>query len=84
MPEQKNLIEKTLERIDRKLGFLVGEKVREKQKNINDQVEHLSRLTTDYNEISFILGISPKHASKELSKLKSRIKSKAKKGGGSN
>lgn len=72
MPEQIRLIEKTLERIDRKLGFLIGELVRERKTSIKDQVAHLSRLTKDYNEISEILGISPSHAAKELSKVKRR------------
>ncbi len=65
-----NEIQDILDRIDRKLGFLIGEKIKDKNLKIQDQIHELKSLTTDYNEIGRILGISPKHASVELSKLK--------------
>jgi len=73
MSEQNKLIE-LLERIDRKLGFLIGENVKEKHNLVKEQISYLSHLTKDYNEIAFMLGITPSHAAKELSKLKSKVK----------
>jgi len=73
MQEQKKLID-ILEKIDKKLGFLIGEKVKEKSVVIKDQVALLSSITKDYNELAFILGISPSHAAKELSKQRKGVK----------
>lgn len=69
-----NEIQDILDRIDRKLGFLIGEKIKDKNLKIKDQIHELKSLTTDYNEIGRILGISSSHAAKELSKLKKRKK----------
>ncbi len=65
-----NEIQDLLERIDHKLGFLIGEKIRDKNLTIKEQIYELQSLTTDYNEIGRILGISSSHAAMELSKLK--------------
>lgn len=71
MSEQEKAIE-LLEKIDKKLGFIIGDKIKEKYGLVKDQVNHLTDLTLDYKDIAAILGITPKHASVELSKLKKR------------
>jgi len=63
-------IQDILDRIDRKLGFFIGEKIKDKNLKIRDQIHELKPLTTDYKEIGRILGISSSHAAMELSKLK--------------
>lgn len=68
MPEDK--ITTLLEKINNKLSILVGEKIKEKKASIKDQVCTLSKTGLDYNEIASILGISPSHAAKEISKTK--------------
>lgn len=73
MSDQKKLLE-VLGKMDKKLGFLIGEKIREKHNLIKNQVADLSNLTKDYNEIAFMLNITPSHAAKELSKLKRGLK----------
>jgi hypothetical protein len=69
MKEESGLID-LLSKIDRKLGFIVGEKIKSKHALIKTQIVELMSLTNDYKEIATILGISPKHASVELSKIK--------------
>ena len=69
MAEKIELID-ILQKIDRKLGFLIGEKIKEKETTIRGQICELKPLTSDYKEMAMILGISPSHASKELSGLK--------------
>jgi len=78
MTEQNRIIE-LLEKIDKKLGFLIGGQVKEKSDSIKEQVAYLTSLTKDRNDISFMLGISSSYASKELSKLKAKEKKKVKK-----
>jgi len=73
MSENDKVIE-LLEKIDKKLGFLIGENIKEKHERIKDQVNYLNNLTKDYTEIAFMLGITPSHAAKELSKLKKKVR----------
>jgi len=73
MPEKNELIN-ILERIDMKLGYLIGEKIKEKNSTVKDQIKELLSLTSDYREIARILGITSSHASKELSLLKKEKK----------
>ena len=63
-------MEELLEKIDKKLAFIIGEKTREKYDTVKGQVKSVSFLTKDRNEIAFMLGISPSHAGKELTGLK--------------
>jgi len=67
---ERNEMVKLLEKIDKKLGFIIGEKIKENNSTVKDQIKELMSLTSDYNEMARILGISAKHASKELSLLK--------------
>lgn len=73
MPEKNEMI-MILERIDIKLGFIIGEKIKEKNSTVKDQIKELLSLTSDYHEIARILGITSSHASKELSLLKKEKK----------
>ncbi len=56
-----------LERIDKKLGLILGNQITEKEGNIKAQVARLAKSNLGSIEIAQILGISPAHASKELS-----------------
>lgn len=67
-----------LRKINIKLGLLLGNQIIEKHPNIKDQVAKLSKCGLDYTELAEILGISPSHAAKELSKLK-KVKKNAQK-----
>lgn len=58
---------KLLKKIDAKLGLMLGNQITEKEGNIKSQVARLSKSNLDSSEIAEILGISPSHASKELS-----------------
>jgi hypothetical protein len=71
--EELKLID-LLESIDRKLGYIIGEKVKSKHDQVKTQVKELLNLTKDYKEIAIILGISPKHASVVISEVKKRAK----------
>ena len=73
MEENKKIIE-ILEKIDRKLAFLIAEGVKEKHTVIKEQIAYISNLTQDYKEIALMLGITPSHASKELSKIRKKNK----------
>jgi hypothetical protein len=68
MSEDKIIV--LLEKINKKLSILIGEKIRENKSSIKDQVSTLSKAGLDYNEIASILSISPSHAAKEISKMK--------------
>ncbi len=69
---QDDKIVSLLERIDKKLSVLVGEKIKESKSSIKDQVSALFKAGLDYNEIAHAVGISSSHAAKEISKLKKR------------
>ena len=71
MSEKNDLI-KILDKIDKKLGFLIGGKIKEKKTTVKEQIKELAPLTSDSNEMARILGITPSHAAKELSLLKKR------------
>lgn len=73
MQEKNELIE-ILKRIDMKLGYMIGEKIKEKNSTVKDQIKELISLTSDYHEIARILGITSSHASKELSLIKKEKK----------
>jgi hypothetical protein len=73
MSEQEKLIV-LLSRIDKKLSFIIGDKIKNRHDKIKDQVRLTQQVTDDYNEVASILGISPSHAAKELSKLKKKVK----------
>ena len=62
-----------LQKIDKKLGLILGNQITEKEGNIKSQVAILSKSDLESVEIAQILGISPSHASKELSVLR-RVK----------
>ena len=72
--DNEGKIVQLLDKIDRKLAFLVGEKIKSQSDTIKEQVKCASRLTIDRDEMARILGISPNHASKELSLLRKRDK----------
>lgn len=59
-----------LDKINKKLSILVGEKILDKDITIREKVSILSKASMDYTDISQILGISLAHAAKELSILK--------------
>jgi len=59
-----------LKKIDTKLGLILGNQITDKDHNIKSQVAKLSKSGLDSTEIAQILGISPSHASKELSVLR--------------
>ena len=59
-----------LEKINKKLSVLVGEKFLDKNITIIDKISILSKASMDYIDISKILGISPAYAAKKLSILK--------------
>mgnify|MGYP002629017173 FL=1 len=59
-----------LQRIDKKLGLILGNQIVEKEGNIKAQVSKLAKSDLSSVEIAQILGISAAHASKELSILK--------------
>ncbi|MCK4590071.1 MAG: hypothetical protein KAT77_06515 [Nanoarchaeota archaeon] len=63
-----------LQKIDKKLGLILGNQITEKESNIKSQVARLSKTGLESVEIAEILGISPSHASKELSILKKEVK----------
>ncbi|MCK4520958.1 MAG: ArsR family transcriptional regulator [Nanoarchaeota archaeon] len=65
----ENMIE-ILKKIDIKLGLILGNQITDKDHNIKSQVAKLSKSSLDSTEIAQILGISPSHASKELSVLR--------------
>ena len=71
MAEEK--IIELLEKIDVKLGLLLGNQLQEED-NIKKKVEKLSKAKLGYTEIAQILGISPTHAAKELSKIRKEKK----------
>ena len=59
-----------LQRIDKKLGLILGNQLVEKEGNIKAQVSRLAKSDLGSVEIAQILGISAAHASKELSILR--------------
>jgi hypothetical protein len=59
-----------LDKIDKKLAFIIGEKIKIDNDNIKDQIKAASKLTQDRHELALMLGVSPNHAAKELSLLR--------------
>lgn len=74
---------KILQKIDTKLGLILGNQITENDNNIKSQVAKLSKSDMESTEIAQILGISPSHASKELSILR-KVKKNANKSKESN
>lgn len=71
---KNNDIIRILQKIDTKLGLILGNQIIEKESNIKAQVAKLSKSDLESTEIAQILGISPSHASKELSILRRKKK----------
>lgn len=67
MPKENNLV---VERIDKKLGVILGLLIKEKCEKTGERIYFLYKHGMDYKEIADILGIHPKNAAREISKIK--------------